>query len=166
MPPANKFWLVIALMVFAPFSWAEDFSWWGTPAPNSVAVGAFAWHVQDTFGDEHDEPHYMIYPFLGVTYSSVNVLYFKNTYLRSTLGILEDRRLFYKPISQDFGFDAGYEFGALFGGYCIRSLSCEPPSLRAIPVAGLTSGIYYKDRFSFRVTVFGVVVAGTFQYNF
>lgn len=166
MPTNNKIWLVIALMIFSPFSRAEDFSWWGQPASNSVEVGAFAWHVQDTFGDEHDEPHYMIYPFLGVTYNSVNVIYFKNTYLRSTMGILEDRTLVTKPISQNFSLDAGYELGALFGGYCIHSLSCEPPSPRVIPVVILTSGVTYKNNASFRVSVFGVVVTGTFQYNF
>ncbi len=158
--------LLISLLLF-PLCATADFSLWGSTPQNHIGIGSFAWHVQDTFGNNHaGEPHYMMYPYVSATYDSANVLYFKNTYQRSTVGLTVERDLYNTALNKDFALNFNYQIGALFAGYCIRSLSCEPPSARVIPIGIISSRISYKDRIGFTVSVFGVVVVGSFQYLF
>lgn len=162
----KKLVIVFLILCFPTYLVADDFSWWGTAPPDSISMGSFVWHLSTISHPEREKRYHLMYPYIGVTYHSASLLYFKNSFERSTVGLMMDRELGKKPLSENLSLDFGYGFGALFGGYCIKDLTCKTPSARIVPIAALITGITYKNRFGFDVSLFGAVITGTFRYNF
>jgi hypothetical protein len=155
--------VVLVFSIF--FSSAAQANFWqsfyGQQPDSAIDVGSFVLHFSGS-----SDYHYW-YPMVGVTYHSVNVMYFNNSFEKPTLGLTMERNWLSRTLGNGFAFNLNYRAGALFGGYCITSLKCDKsPKIPVVPIFQVIAGVSYGEHAAFSLTWLAFVATASLQYRF
>lgn len=120
---------------------------WGKKPDNSIQVGALLYHA--AFKSEND-PAIMARPYIGLTYSSLYLAYFKSCDYDDAVGVGLQRSL-YSHTKENHRLSLGYRLALAYGGWCYKgngefatATSCKG-KVPLLPLGQLILDYSYKN---------------------